>query len=401
MNPLMNPVLFQLGLAGDAWWSWIVWILFMMIFFMFYPRIMLHQIMWKLEKTAEDLEKLSDKSKGVIIKEITKNPTKAVKDSVDRFFEFFVISPVSLDPFGVVRKLDHIIQGQKRKFDYFVKQIAPKMDAEKQANIRMGFAGGITLHELAKIVRHYVELARKTKSYQIALILQMQLPLIENIAKSIYKGTQTLTKGRPIGDGLGPLVIADLIGDRRVVEIEEDILMAKLDINGIEAFVIKAKGPGGRLGRPGKAVEKIVRDNKISKIISIDAAAKMEGEKTGSLAEGVGVAMGGPGVERSYIENIAVKRDIPLDSIIVKMSQEEAIEPMKKAIKDSIKAVRESIDRSLADLKKGDKVVIAGIGNTSGVGNSGKSARDVEKWVDRHHRKMESKKKKKRGKSKD
>ncbi len=80
------------------------------------------------------------------------------------------------------------------------------MDSEKKANIQMGLAGGITVHEISKIVRHYVELVRQTKNIQIAMVLQMQLPMIEKIAKAMYKGTKALSKGEPIGDGLGPLV---------------------------------------------------------------------------------------------------------------------------------------------------------------------------------------------------
>jgi len=386
----MDFLLFQIG--GNDWVSWIVLMFFWIIFFMFYPRLMVSQIMWKLERTARDLEMMSSKSKKFIIQQIAKKPSKVLRDSVDRFFEFFIITPVSLDPYGIVRKFDHVIKNEKDRFDYFVRQIAPHMDEERRANIGMGLAGGITVHEIAKVVRHYVELVRKTKNVQIAMVLQMQLPLIERIAKAMFKGTKALAKGEPIGDGLGPLVIANLMKNAKFTEIEEDVIMAKVKMDGRNVFLIKAKGPGGRTGYPGKAVRKIVKENKIARIIAIDAAAKLEGERTGSLAEGVGVAMGGPGVERSYIEEVAVERNIPLDSIIVKMSQEEAITPMKKAIKDAVPQVRESIKRSLARTKAGDNVIIVGVGNSSGIGNSESEAKKAELWVDKHEREMRAKK---------
>lgn len=376
----MNPVLFQIG--GDGLFSWVIWIVFMMVFFLFYPRIMLSQMMWKLERTAKELEMLSDRSKKIVVKEITSKPSKTVKDSVSRFFEFFLIQPIALDPYGIVRKLDHLIQDQKKRFRYFVKQIAPKLSEEKQACIQMGLAGGITVHEIAKVVRHYVELIRKTKSLQIAMILQMQLPLIERLAKAMFRGTKALAKGQPIGDGLGPFVVANLIGNKKVREIEDGIVMATTKMDGRTVFLLKAKGPGGRVGRPGKAVEKLIRKNNITRIITIDAAAKLEGEKTGSIAEGVGVALGGPGVERSYIEDIVVKKNIPMDSIIVKMSQEEAIEPMRKVIKDSLPEVRKSIERSMERTRKGDNIIITGVGNSSGIGNSKADADKTAKWID-------------------
>ncbi len=384
----MENLLFQFG--GDNIFSWVIWIIFIMIFFLFYPRIMLSQIMWKLERVARELEIMSNRSKAFIAKEINKNPDKKIKDSINMFFEFFMISPVSLDPAGVIGKFDHLIQNQKDRFRYFVKQIAPKADKEKQASLEMGFAGGITVHTIAKIVRHYVEIVKKTKSVQIAMVLHMQLPLIERTAKAMYKGTKALTKGQPIGDGLGPLVIASLMENKKVKEIEDEILMAKTKINDRGVFLLKAKGPGGRIGSPGKAVEKLTRNNKIARIITIDAAAKLEGEKSGSIAEGVGVAMGGVGVERSYIEGVAVKKGIPLDSVVVKMSQEEAIQPMRKVIKDALPEVKKSLERSLMRTKKGDKVIVVGVGNTSGIGNSSKDIKKTEEWIEENEKKIKA-----------
>ncbi|MCK5023683.1 MAG: DUF1512 family protein [Candidatus Aenigmarchaeota archaeon] len=391
--------IFQLISGGEgSWIQWIVMLAFWGMFFFFYPRLMLSQIMWKLERTAEELEQLSDNAKKFIVNEISDTPDKKLKDSVSDFFEFFVISPISLDPYGIVKKFDVIIQNERERFVYFVDQVAPKMDAEKKANLQMGLAGGIETHMIAKIVRHYVELIKQTKSYQIALIIQMQLPLIEKIAKAIFKGTKTLARGEPVGDALGPLAAAKIMGNTAITEVEENIMMAKVKIEGRNCFVIKAKGPGGRLGRPGKAVEKIVSNNKISRIISIDAAAKMEGEKTGSVAEGVGVAMGGPGVERSYIEAIAVKVNVPLDSVIVKMKNEEAITPMRKSIKDAVPDVIKKVTESVKRSKNGSNIIIVGVGNTSGVGNNAKSALKTDKWVDEHEKKINAMKKKQKKK---
>ncbi len=389
-------ILFQLIGAGDNWMSWIFFLVFWGIFFFFYPRLMLTQIMWKIERTAEELEEMAAETKTFMVGQISKKPDKKLRDSVANFFEFFVITPVSLDPYGVVKKFELVIQNEKERFHYFVNQVAPHMNEEQKANTEMGLAGGIEMYTIAKIIRHYVELIKQTKSYQIALIIQMQLPLVERIAKSIYEGTKSLARGEPVGDGVGPLVIATIVGTKKTREIEEDILMAEVSMENRRCFVMKAKGLGGRLGRPGRAVEKIVKQYKIARIITIDAAAKLEGEKTGSIAEGVGVAMGGPGVERSYIEDIAVKNNIPLDSIIVKMRPEEAIVPMKKEIKDAVPGVLDRIKESLGRTKKGEAVVIVGVGNTSGVGNDLKAAKIAEKWIDDYDRKTKKENKKRK-----
>jgi len=381
-------------IMGDNWVMQILWFFLLMGFFWFYPRLMISQIMYKLESTATELEEMSGKSKKFIIGRIAgkKKPEKRMVESVERFFEFFIIAPTALDPYGIVGKLDHIVQQEKKRFSYFVDQVAPGMSAEEKANLEMGLAGGISMHQIAKIVRHYVELVRKTKNLQIAMVLQMQLPMIERIAKAVYKGTQNLAKGEPVGDGLGPLVIASL-ASKRMEEIAEETVMLKKKIKGKDVILVKASGPGGRLGRLDVATKKIMAKERITKIITIDAAAKLEGEKTGSIAEGVGVAIGGIGVEKYHIEDIAVKAEIPLDSIVVKMSQEEAITLMRKSIFDALPHVMESIERSLENTK--GTVLIVGVGNTSGVGNSQSAVDAVKGHVDANEKRIKEEKAKK------
>jgi len=84
------------------------------------------------------------------------------------------------------------------------------------------------------------------------------------------------------------------------------------------------------------------------------------------------------------------------------MSQEEAIMPMRKAVKDALPKVRQSLKRSLERTKKGETVIVVGVGNTSGVGNSGRTVKEVSDWIDRYERKYsEMKKKRKKGEDND
>jgi hypothetical protein len=260
------------------------------------------------------------------------------------------------------------------------------LDKEEQANLVMGLSGAISLYQLAKIVRHYVELVRKTKNLQIGMMLEMQMPMIERISKALFQGTEALTNGWPVGDSIGCLVAAKLIGESKTREVEEDVVLAERNIKKKQVMIIKAKGPGGRLGKLGKAVEKIVKKNKISKIITIDAAAKLEGEKTGKVAEGVGVAIGGIGVDRAYIESLATKKKIPLDSVVIKMSQEEAIQPMSEDILKALPLAIESVEKIIENSR--GKILVVGVGNTSGVGNDARAAEQAEILVRKNIRRM-------------
>lgn len=343
---------------------------------------------------------MSDKGKKTVLKKISKKPDSKLKRSVNRFLEFFVISPVSLDPYGVVKKLEHLVDLEKDRFKYFVNQVAPKLSSEEQANTMMGLSGAISLYMLSKLVRHFVELIKKTKSINLAMILQMQLPLIERLARALLHGTEALANGWPVGDTIGAYTAAALIGDSKTIEADDETVVCRKKYKKRDIIIVKAKGPGGRVGNPGRVVERIVRKGNIAKIITIDAALKLEGEKTGTIAEGVGVAIGGIGVEKTYIENIAVKKNLPLDSIIIKMSQEEAITPMKKEILDSVPIVTQALDASIDRTKERGKIIVVGVGNTSGVGNNKKDVEKANEVIKQNIRRIKSLARKKKKKFK-
>jgi hypothetical protein len=336
---------------------------------------MVSQLLWKLEKSAVMLEGLTTKAKNIVTKKIPKK-SKEIKEKIDNFLEFFMIEPVSLDPYGIIKKLEHISNLSEERFKVFVKDIASTLNKEEQANLVMGLSATISLYQLAKVVRHYVETVRKTKNLQLGMVLEMQLPLIERISKALLNGAEALTNGWPIGDSVGCIVAARLIGNNKVKEMEGDVVFVEKKIKGKDVIIMKAKGPGGRLGKLGRAVEKILKRKKIRKIITIDAAAKLEGEKTGKVAEGVGVAIGGIGVDRAYIENLATKKNIPLDSIVIKMSQEEAIQPIPEAVLKAVPLAVQAVERIVENSK--GPVLIVGVGNTCGVGNDLKSAEKAE-----------------------
>jgi len=395
-------VLYQF-FGGDNIWSNILWLVMFVVFMLFYPRLIIAQMLWKLEQSASMIENMTSKAKNIVIKRVSKKPSKTLKTSVGNFLEFFTIQPISLDPYGIVKKIEHIMDMSEERFEYFVDQIAPQMNKEQKQNVMMGLSGAVSLNGIAKLVRHFVETVRKTKNLQMALILQMQLPMIERISKALLSGTEALSEGWPIGDAIGNLTAAHFVGKNKMKEYEKDVMLTTKQVGKRKVFVMKARGPGGRLGKIGKAVDKLISNNKIAKIITIDAAAKLEGEKTGTIAEGVGVALGGIGVDRTYIEDIAVKKKIPLDSVVIKMSQEEAIQPMKKEILASVPQVLRIVGERIKATNGSGAVLVLGVGNSCGIGNSKAAAEEAEKLIKRVMAQMkvrEEKMKKKKGKKK-
>jgi hypothetical protein len=201
--------------------------------------------------------------------------------------------------------------------------------------------------------------------------LVMILPIIMKELEALKKAVEPFKLGIPIGDSAGPMVVSMFApNDKRIPVVEETVYIEK-EFEGRKLYLVKAEGPGGTVGRPGEAIEKIISslDCGVSAIITVDAALKLEGEESGSIAEGVGAAIGDPGPEKIRFERVAAKYGIALRDVIVKMSIEEAIKAMTKQIYDGVeKAVQmvSSIIRS--ESKPGDTVVVVGVGNTIGVG---------------------------------
>src|SRR5438445_12389106 len=102
-------------------------------------------------------------------------------------------------------------------------------------------------------------------------------------------------------------------------------------------WVVRAKGPGGNVVKPVLVFERLIQESgPISLVVTVDAALKFEGERSGDVAEGIGAAIGGPGTERYHIEASASKNQIPLLAVGVKMSFKEAISSITPLVKTGV-----------------------------------------------------------------
>jgi hypothetical protein len=227
-----------------------------------------------------------------------------------------------------------------------------------------------SLNLIHKIVRHYYLLGKKTNSYFTLIQLQMIMPMIIQEADALLNAVDSFKVGQPIGDGIGASIAARFMVGKEKRVVAKDTVMAISEYKGRKLYVLKAEGPMGYVGQPGLAIKKIVEEMgvKPTAIVMIDAALKLEGEKTGEIAEGVGAAIGGIGVEKYEIEEVATKQKVPLYAILVKQSILEAITVMRKEIAEASDKVVEVLNRVIEEkTKEGDDVVVAGIGNTLGV----------------------------------
>jgi hypothetical protein len=109
-------------------------------------------------------------------------------------------------------------------------------------------------------------------------------------------------------------------------------------------------------------------DRKVSLIVMIDAGLKLEGENSGYVVEGVGAAIGGVGVEKFKIEELATKYDVPVYAMIVRQSLKEVLSPMTDVLIDSVAEVIKRLGRVIRErTKEGSIVLVVGVGNTIGI----------------------------------
>ena len=221
-----------------------------------------------------------------------------------------------------------------------------------------------------KIARHFYLIGKKTSNILILVQLQMIMPFILMQADALTKAMSAFKESQPIGDAIGPMIVGKLMLEKEKHEIARDTIYAESNIENRKVYLITAKGPGGTVGQPGNALKNIInKGTKPSMLIMIDAALRLEGEKTGEIAEGIGAAIGGIGVDRFKIEEIATENNIPIYAIVIKQTLVEAISIMRKEIAETTEPVHNILNRLIRErTKEGNSVIIIGVGNTAGVG---------------------------------
>jgi len=356
--------------------DWIFQVIFTLLFvvFVFYgQRIQMYIMVREVQNSLLRLKLIRDEGRKIAVNTIKDlgKPQADPTERVDQFLEYITIPPENMDPAGVVWKLEHLLDVRDERFKDEVKLMAPSADETNINNLENTLEAATALNIIYKVIRHYYILGKKTLSLYVIMQIQMILPLIMREAEAYASALKAFAYGQPIGDGAGALVAAKLMQGHRKKKIEKDCVVAKVPIEGRTAYVIKAEGPGGNVGKPGEAIKRVIEENdgKIATVIMIDAALKLEGEKPGEVAEGVGAAIGGPGTEQYKIEESISKNKIPVHAVVIKEDIGDAVSPLRKEIFDATEVALERVKRVIKEkTKEGDALIIAGIGNTIGVG---------------------------------
>jgi hypothetical protein len=372
----------QIAGQGDLLTSLIqlIWLLFLMIFILypnFSQRLQLSYILRDLERKLYGLKRIREEVRSRVIETLRKYSDGNVdlEKEVDQILLSFAITPESMDPYGIVYKLEHIVNTWEDTFEENVRRLCPKADRERAKTLTNLVEVARGIDYLYRVVRHYYLLGKKTSNIYIVLQIQMLMPQLMEIAEAYRQACYAFMQGQPVGDGVGVLAAAKLVEglEKKTYEVAKDTIVHELMMDGKKLFVLRAAGPGGTVGKPADGIIKIIENEgeRVKAIVMIDAALKLEGEDTGKVVEGIGAAIGGIGVDKFKIEEIAKKYNIPLYALVIYESIGEAITPMKESIAKAAEEVVERVKSIIrSKVEEGASVIIAGIGNTVGIGLS-------------------------------
>jgi len=360
------------GQFGDNTLYLLLFYLPFLLFLFYGQRIQAFMILGEVSRALGKLKVMREKSRKEVIDYLVNHlkPKSDPQEQVDQLLEYFTIMPVDLDPAGIVRKIEHVVTVRNERIRSEIKRLASESDMIKVSTAENILEAASSINYIYKLVRHFYLLGKKTSNIYILLQLQMIMPMVLQEADALVNALDAFKQSQPIGDGIGPMVVGRMMLNLEKTEISRDTLLAKTEYKGRTLYLIKATGPGGNVGEPGTAVEKLINEMgvKINAVIMIDAALKLEGEKTGEIAEGVGAAIGGIGVDRFKIEEVATKYNIPLYAVVIKQSLIDAISVMRKEVAESAEKVIKIVYRLIEEkTQPSDNVLIVGVGNTLGV----------------------------------
>jgi len=359
------------GTGGDSNpFMMLIWFLPIILFVFYGQRIQLIITSRDIKKDMAKLEQFRNDSRNELIDYVKQklSPNGDPTQKLDRFFDYFTIMPVDIDPNGIIPKIHHLVRSRDDTTRKQVKSMFSEINTLEVTKVQNLLEIVTTLQLLHKVVRHLFLTAKKQNNYPLILPLQMLLPFIMEQAEALKDAIPAFKKGQPIGDGIGPLVVGGMMLDTKKQNAEFETVNSESQFDGRKLILLKAEGPYATVGRPGEATESIVEKLKPDVIIMIDAALKLEGEDTGSIAQGFGAAIGGIGTDRFKIEAIATKYDIPIFAIVVRQSVKEAITLMKKEISDQAENVKSQVYEMITDNSNPNQtVLVIGVGNTLGV----------------------------------
>lgn len=361
----VEPGTWMDALGSDDGLLMLVWILPVILFVFYGQRIQLQITSGEIRKSIKELDRLRAGARAELL-EYVRERAGGQDALLDRHISGFAIQPVGIDPAGLVGKMRRVLRSREDAARLSISSIGGMRGAEaERAQTMLEAASALRAAYMA--VNHMFLTAKRHRNYPLILPLQMALPSVMEEARALSDGVRAFKRGQPVGDGIGPLVLARMMRGLEKTEPAPQTAMAETEMGGRRVLLLKARGPGPTVGRLDEAVEAAFGGG-VDAVVTVDAALRYEGQESGRIEEGFGVAMGGSGTERFSVEEAAAKAGVPVLAVVVRQSVREAVTLMTRQIAESAEETGERVRQAvLRGAGPGKTVLVVGVGNTSGV----------------------------------
>ncbi len=313
---------------------------------------------------------------------------REISEFINKMLDFFVIPPAQLDP-PIYEKLRYVMSYREKRLSQLIKQFLPNVDKSSLATISALLNATTEIHNLHKKVRHNLIIGERTKSYLFLLSTASDLTQMMVKARAYRTALDSFKEKLPIGDSIGPLSVNEFIKEiqknnqvldlaLKSQECSDGIYSSEIIYENRKCICLRPKGPDAIVGNIGEAVENVMielreKNQRPSIVITVDAMTRLEGEKLGTVAQGLGVVIGGESsnlIDKYQIETLCMKEtpSIPFEAVVCRESLEEAVSPMSEPIKLAIPKIIRTLKKIIRSQTKPNEIVlILGIGNAIGV----------------------------------
>jgi hypothetical protein len=243
---------------------WIIWLVPLILMMFYGQRFQSAIILNSVSKSIARLKNMRDDTKAEIVNYVAKiegAPAEPAKD-IERFLEFFTVMPTDIDPYGIVEKIEHIINVRDERLRSEVRSILPDINQTDLLKLENIIEAASALNFIYKVARHLCLLGKRTNSMFIVMQLQMVLPLLIEQAVALQKSVSVFKSGQPIGDGIGALVAGRLMVGKEKQIISQETVLVETYYQNRKLYLLKSPWPGFDGGQIKRCSRKVDQDRR-------------------------------------------------------------------------------------------------------------------------------------------
>jgi len=149
----------------------LIWMLPIILFVFYGQRIQLIITSRDIKKSMSELEQFRNDSRDELINYIKQklSPNGDPAQKLDRFFDYFTIMPVDIDPNGIIPKIHNLVRSREDTTRKQVKSMFTEISTLEVTKVQNLLEIVTTLQLLHRIVRHFFLTAKKQNNYPLIL----------------------------------------------------------------------------------------------------------------------------------------------------------------------------------------------------------------------------------------